>query len=214
VHACQVLLASLCKPRRLKSSLHHLSACRCLKRAAHEAELSISPSAPDVSEACLAEVHTFYVTRSADVRLDSKLLSHCVSDIYTHCRNVTEPAGAFMCLKRHKARLQTRCKAVVSQRQIDTAEHAQLDPQLAASCAAEIKGICGDVGWTPGALSSCLISHMWRSSQGRLEGACRQEVFRCAAWAWCTQRLACAARAHGQSCLCVLYECRTCSPPS
>jgi hypothetical protein len=101
-------------------------------------------------------------------------------DIYAHCRNVTHPAAALPCLKRAKLRLHSRCKAAVTARQMESSQHAQLDAPLAAACAQEMAGLCGDAGWAPGAMASCLLSHMWRSNQGqgKLEGACRQEVFR------------------------------------
>ncbi|MEW5319967.1 MAG: hypothetical protein WDW38_011076 [Sanguina aurantia] len=137
---------------------------RCLRGTVHAGQLSISPDAPQVGEACQVELRGFWQRRAADVRLDPPLISACAQDALVVCSNRTDPGQLLGCLKEKKPQLRPSCHSTVSMRQMESAEDVSLDAAVGAECAVDRRSLCSDAGWGEGAAEACLLSHAHFSS--------------------------------------------------
>eukprot|EP00241_Pyramimonas_parkeae_P000739 CAMPEP_0114234490 /NCGR_PEP_ID=MMETSP0058-20121206/5737_1 /TAXON_ID=36894 /ORGANISM="Pyramimonas parkeae, CCMP726" /LENGTH=1041 /DNA_ID=CAMNT_0001346173 /DNA_START=77 /DNA_END=3202 /DNA_ORIENTATION=+ len=147
---------------------------RCIRRHVRMERFSISPDRAQVSVECKHTTRQFWEDRASDVRRDMPLIVACLPDIQKHCNETDVGVGRVLrCLKSNKSELQSSCTAVVTQRQVDSAEDVGLDTPLKVSCKQEVESLCPDVGYGGGAKFACL-----QSKRNQLGHMCQTELFR------------------------------------
>mmetsp|Transcript_33669 Transcript_33669/g.73502 ORF Transcript_33669/g.73502 Transcript_33669/m.73502 type:complete len:1091 (-) Transcript_33669:561-3833(-) len=148
---------------------------RCLRKNIRSQRFALlAAQKPQVSSQCKAEAREFWQARASDVRRDLPLLGACIGDIQMRCNSTDVGMGRVLrCLKNFKPQLNPRCAAAVTARQVESAEDISLDAPLQALCAAELQGMCADVGYGGGARLACL-----KESRPKLSAKCSAEVFR------------------------------------
>ena len=108
---------------------------------------------------CAAEVEYFVRMEVHDFRNDVLLAEACRGDVERACAGVAPGEGrVHACLRDHRAALAPACASEVAALEAATASNVDLQPSLAAACAAERAAHCPGVAAGKARVLACLVA--------------------------------------------------------